>query len=78
MTLGIFLVAAMNALESDSHPRKKRKLSHSAHVVEGATGLALYINDYRVAGPKPWGGGNIVHTFAITDEDLAAACKRLR
>lgn len=32
-------------------------------VVRGVEGMALYINDYRVAGPKPWGGGEIVFQF---------------
>jgi hypothetical protein len=29
-------------------------------VVNGVEGPSVYINDYRVAGPKPWGGGSAV------------------
>ena len=29
----------------------------SIKVVAGVEGDSLYVNDYRCAGPKPWGGG---------------------
>lgn len=37
--------------------------------VFGASGLCLYLNDYRVAGGKPWGGGTSVFekTFKLGD-----------
>jgi hypothetical protein len=39
-------------------------------VVKGVEGHALYINDYRVAGPKPWGGGQTVHKWKVKGDDL--------
>jgi hypothetical protein len=42
-------------------------------VVGGPEGYSVYVNDYRVAGPKPWGGGQIVMHKQITDVDLAGA-----
>ncbi len=32
-------------------------------IVKGVEGLSLYINDYRVVGPKPWGGGKFIKTW---------------
>lgn len=32
-------------------------------VVVGPCGPALYIDNHRVAGPKPWGGGQVTHQF---------------
>jgi hypothetical protein len=29
-------------------------------IVEGVEGTSVYINNHRVAGPKPWGGGRTV------------------
>ena len=39
-------------------------------VVKGAGGSALYIDDFRVCGPKPWGGGHVTHTWTATVSDL--------
>jgi len=37
----------------------------------GVAGNSLRINDFRVAGPKPWGGGETIKEWNITDpEDL--------
>lgn len=40
-------------------------------------GKALYLGDkntsYRIAGPKPWGGGTTVHTFKVNVEELKRA-----
>lgn len=29
--------------------------------VQGVEGKSCYINDYRVCGPKPWGGGKVLY-----------------
>jgi len=29
-------------------------------IVSGCEGNSVYINDYRLAGPKPWGGGKVL------------------
>lgn len=39
-------------------------------VVSGPEGPSLYIADFRVAGPKPWGGGTILHSWSTTLRDL--------
>ena len=37
-------------------------------VIAGVEGACLAINNTRVAGPKPWGGGRITNTF-VSDQD---------
>lgn len=32
-------------------------------IVEGNEGHSIYINDFRIAGTKPWGGGKRKYTF---------------
>lgn len=39
-------------------------------VVKGVEGHALYINNYRIAGPKPWGGGPTVLRWTIEKKRL--------
>jgi len=43
-------------------------------VVSGPEGNALYITDdstgYRLAGPKPWGGGTVLHSFKVKCDEL--------
>ena len=39
-------------------------------LVSGCEGYSLCANDYRIAGPKPWGGGKIVKTWIIKDSNL--------
>lgn len=41
--------------------------------VSGVEGPSVYANNYRVAGPKPWGGGSIVKAGRTTRRDLLHA-----
>lgn len=36
-------------------------------VVRGVEGHCLVLDDLRIAGPKPWGGGPVVHRFATKE-----------
>lgn len=45
-------------------------------ICSGREGPSAYVNDYRCAGPKPWGGGRIMHTFRLSLADLATAVGR--
>ena len=40
-------------------------------VVRGPEGAALYINDRRVAGAKPWGGGSVLAEMSGRPIDIA-------
>ena len=37
-------------------------------VVRGVEGCCLVVDDVRIAGPKPWGGGTVIHTFETSKE----------
>lgn len=43
-------------------------------VVNGVEGPSLYVGDkssgYRIAGPKPWGGGRTIHRFTVNVDEL--------
>ncbi len=45
-------------------------------VVSGVDGASLYLNNQRIAGPKPWGGGKAVYTFSTTLESIDSALGR--
>jgi hypothetical protein len=36
-------------------------------VIRGVEGLCLTLDDTRIAGPKPWGGGTVVHAWDTED-----------
>lgn len=42
-------------------------------VLSGVEGPSIYIDNYRVAGPKPWGGGEITHEWKADKEDILRA-----
>jgi hypothetical protein len=48
------------------------------NVVSGPEGPSLYINDRRVAGPKPWGGGRILYSWKADPADIEAALAKNR
>lgn len=53
--------------------KKKPKpsgLGHALTVVAGADGMAVYLNDFRIAGPKPWGEAVVRHEWKVSTEDL--------
>lgn len=42
-------------------------------MVEGVKGPSLYVNNHRVAGPKPWGGGFVQKNWPTTRRNILAA-----
>jgi hypothetical protein len=48
----------------------KREKLISILAVAGCEGPSLYINDYRICGNKPWGGGRTIHEWKISRENL--------
>ena len=53
--------------------KKITKKIHKICIVDGVAGTAIYLNDFRIAGPKPWGGGNVTHEWKVKNEDLRNA-----
>ena len=33
----------------------------------------LYLDDHRISGQKPWGGGTIIHRWPVTIKELVAS-----
>ena len=42
-------------------------------LVNGCEGKSIYIDDFRVAGSKPWGGGNTEKTWLVNKKDILKA-----
>ena len=42
-------------------------------IVNGCEGKSVYINDYRVAGSKPWGGGTVERSWTANKKDILKA-----
>lgn len=40
-------------------------------VIRGVEGCCLALDDTRIAGPKPWGGGTVIHAWK-TDKEYKA------
>lgn len=45
-------------------------------VIRFGTQQCIALNDYRIAGGKPWGGGNIEATFQVDPADLWSAAHK--
>ena len=39
-------------------------------IVSGVEGPSVYINDHRIAGNKPWGGGTVLVSTEVTAEEF--------
>lgn len=52
-------------------------------LVAGVEGDSVYLNDpsdhygYRIAGPKPWGGGKVKQRWILNDSDIPEIRKML-
>lgn len=46
-------------------------------VIRGVEGCCLALDDTRIAGPKPWGGGTVIHAWE-TDKEYKAVDTRSR
>jgi hypothetical protein len=42
-------------------------------VVRGVGGNCLLLNDYRVCGPEPTGGGTVIETFSVDFDNIKTA-----
>lgn len=47
------------------------------YIIEGVEGKAVALGDYRVAGPKPWGGGKIVKKWHVSVKDILCALNNI-
>ena len=44
-------------------------------IIHGSEGDCVTINDYRIAGPKPWGGGKVVKSWQVDKELIEEALR---
>ena len=42
-------------------------------IIHGVEGDCLTLNDHRIAGPKPWGGGKVTKQWTTTIEQIEDA-----
>ncbi len=42
-------------------------------IIQGVEGPCVAINDMRVAGPKPWGGGKVIMRWKTTRAEIMAS-----
>ncbi len=42
-------------------------------LIEGPEGMAVCLNNYRIAGPKPWGGGKLCKAWCVKIDDIIKA-----
>ena len=42
-------------------------------IIKDVEGRSVYIDDYRVAGSKPWGGGTVIDSFETSIKDFLRA-----
>ena len=51
------------------------ELGKTVHVdiCTGASGECVYVNDHRVKGGKPWGGGTVTKSIEIKTDELLRA-----
>ncbi len=45
---------------------------------QGVEGQCVYLNDYRIAGPKPWGGGTTIKSWNVSTSDIEKAIKPIK
>lgn len=42
-------------------------------IIQGVEGLCIGLNNYRLVGPKPWGGGTVVKRWHVSLAELGKA-----
>jgi hypothetical protein len=58
--------AAMKATdEAIKMTKSSMTLNLKLDLVKGVEGNSIYLNDYRIAGPKPWGGGTVLQSWRV-------------
>jgi hypothetical protein len=63
-------MAAKKAPKKPGREAARVGKKHTLSLVAGVEGTAIYLNGYRIAGPKPWGGGVVRDEWEVSDEDL--------
>ncbi len=60
-----------------AYQRKARpQVQHQVKLVAGVEGMSLYLNGFRIAGPKPWGGGVVRNQWDVDGFEILTALRR--
>lgn len=46
-------------------------------LVKGVEGNCIVLNQYRIAGHKPWGGGKVIQSWTVDREDIERALEEM-
>lgn len=57
-------------MSSQEHKANQTEVELDVSIVGGVEGKAVYLDDYRIAGPKPWGGAVSNMTWKVPLKDL--------
>lgn len=64
-----------------SDPKEPTPLSadkrYPIEIIQGVEGFCIGVNNYRLVGPKPWGGGTVVKRWNVSLADLGRAIPEL-
>lgn len=67
------------AAKKKASTRKTSKVTQvCVEVVRGVCGLSVYLNGHRIAGEKPWGGGDVLRRWLIDEKDVGTAMESHR
>ena len=72
VTAHIYEVAAGHAPVSKLLASIKNK-TLILEIVSGVEGASIYLNNFRISGPKPWGGGKVTRSFKVSVGDIRKA-----
>jgi len=80
-SIGVAVKSAITQIQ-DYQKLRERELDLEKEIViytvNGCEGKAIVINDYRVAGSKPWGGGNVDKKWNCRLKDIVEAIPELK
>lgn len=60
-------------LRSKAGKTRPKKRTVRVELVSGVEGLCIYLNGFRIVGPKPWGGGQTMKEWTVTEAEINEA-----
>lgn len=58
-------------------PERIAEKTYQMELIHGVEGDCISLNNYRIAGPKPWGGGQVTRAWRVSVADLQRAIPEL-
>lgn len=65
------VAARIDQFQKDAASREPERVN--VLVLRGVEGPSVYLNEYRVGGPKPWGGGDVIYEWDADRADVLRA-----